>query len=139
MKLPLGIVLLSVCVCIATAQEGWYKQNRNQHPQHLRGVQLLDSELGFAVGDSGTILRTDDGGETWIAQQSGTKNNLLCLEFVDKLVGCAVGANGTILNTDDGGIIWNNPHPGPLPVFPQPHLRLHHYPLLCGKGRKGAD
>ena len=32
---------------------------------------------GTAVGDYGTILRTTDGGQNWIAQSSGTKKDFL--------------------------------------------------------------
>jgi hypothetical protein len=33
----------------------------------LRGLAFMDEGFGFAVGDSGTILRTMDGGDSWVA------------------------------------------------------------------------
>jgi photosystem II stability/assembly factor-like uncharacterized protein len=48
------------------------------------------------IGRNGTILRTDDGGLTWIEQESGTKQNLYGLYFVKK-VGWAVGGDGMLL------------------------------------------
>ena len=38
----------------------------------LRGVSFSDANNGAAVGDSGTILRTTDGGNSWVPQSSGT-------------------------------------------------------------------
>src|SRR3712207_8469771 len=44
---------------------------------------------GWAVGRSGVILRTDDGGSTWKQQESNTRQHLYAL-FFDKKVGFAV-------------------------------------------------
>jgi len=59
-------------------------------------VQFIDDDSGWAIGRSGTILRTDDGGLTWIEQESGTKQNLYGLYFVKK-AGWAVGGDGMLL------------------------------------------
>ena len=40
----------------------------------LNGVSFTDANTGTAVGDSGAILRTRDGGATWKLQFSGTNN-----------------------------------------------------------------
>jgi photosystem II stability/assembly factor-like uncharacterized protein len=60
-----------------------------------------------AVGAAGTILRTDDGGDTWTPQDSGTHNPLSGVSLVDACTGTVVGAAGTILRTDDCGNTWN--------------------------------
>ncbi len=50
---------------------------RSWHPQAtgqfvpLRGIEFIDKQQGWAVGDLGNILATKDGGRTWIAQRSG--------------------------------------------------------------------
>jgi photosystem II stability/assembly factor-like uncharacterized protein len=59
---------------------------------------------GTAVGADGTILRTTDGGSTWITQTSGTTNYLIGVSFTDAMTGTAVGADGTILRTTTGGV-----------------------------------
>jgi photosystem II stability/assembly factor-like uncharacterized protein len=48
-------------------------------------------------------LRTTDGGATWVAQHSGTTNDLHDVSFVDANTGTVVGKWGTILRTTDGG------------------------------------
>lgn len=58
--------------------------------------------VGPALGFGGTILRTADGGATWVSQASGTVNHLRGLSFTDPNTGTVVGNGGTILRTADG-------------------------------------
>ncbi len=44
--------------------------------RNLSGVTFVDASHGWAVGASGAILATTDGGATWNAQGSGTSNAL---------------------------------------------------------------
>lgn len=62
----------------------------------------LTSGKGFANGSSGTILVTQDYGQTWALQAKITQNNLNALSFIDGNTGLAVGDNGTIIKTGDG-------------------------------------
>ena len=72
----------------------------------LRGVHLLDSGVGFSVGDSGTILKSTDAGMTWNALTSGTTKALFDVYFFNDAEGVAVGDGGMILRTTDGGANW---------------------------------
>jgi photosystem II stability/assembly factor-like uncharacterized protein len=72
----------------------------------LTAVSMLDADKGVAVGGGGTILRTSDGGCTWLPHLSGTTNSLSAVYFVDANFGWAVGEAGTILHTIDGGENW---------------------------------
>ena len=73
---------------------------------NLNGVYLLDSGVGFVVGDAGTILKTTDAGMTWSPLTSGTTNALHDVYFFDATQGVAVGEQGLILRTTDGGAGW---------------------------------
>jgi photosystem II stability/assembly factor-like uncharacterized protein len=73
---------------------------------NLNGVYLLDSGIGFAVGDAGTILKTTDAGMTWSAVTSGTTNAVHDVYFFDASQGVAVGEGGLIRRTTDGGTNW---------------------------------
>ena len=54
---------------------------------------------GWAVGDKGTILHTEDGGQSWEAQSSGTTNDLRSIFGTsDGAQLWAVGDKGTILH-----------------------------------------
>ena len=69
-------------------------------------------DLGSAVGNLGTIVRTTDGGATWVTQSSGTTAQLSDVSFVDANNGTAVGGGGfissfgIILRTTNGGATW---------------------------------
>ena len=71
----------------------------------LRAVEFIDASSGWAVGDSGVVLSTSDGGNVWRAGRAGD-DALFDVGFVDE-VGWAVGAHGTIFTTTDGGGIWS--------------------------------
>jgi photosystem II stability/assembly factor-like uncharacterized protein len=74
--------------------------------RHLSSVYFPDVNTGFAVGESGTILKTSDAGVTWTALSSGTTNNLLSVYFTDANSGYAVGDLGTIIKTSNAGTTW---------------------------------
>ncbi len=73
---------------------------------NLNGVSFADANTGTAVGDSGTILRTTNGGASWIINSSRTTNTLNGVSFTDTNTGTAVGDSGIILRTTNGGTSW---------------------------------
>ncbi|MDQ3199824.1 MAG: YCF48-related protein, partial [Verrucomicrobiota bacterium] len=73
---------------------------------NLNGNYLLDSGVGFAVGDAGTILKTTDAGMSWVTLSTGTTRNLYDVYFFNDSEGVTVGDNGLILRTTDGGTTW---------------------------------
>ena len=83
--------------------ERWEEQESHTS-EHLNDVFFYDEERGWAVGNNGTILFTEDGGEIWSTQFSGTQSQLHGVCFVNLAVGFAVGESGTIVHTEDGGV-----------------------------------
>jgi photosystem II stability/assembly factor-like uncharacterized protein len=70
----------------------------------LQGVSFADANNGIAVGSFDTILRTTDGGATWVTQDSGTTFvSFLGVSFTDANNATVVGEDGTILRTTEGG------------------------------------
>ena len=88
------------------ADSGWTWQNPLPTGNFLRAVVALNSNTLIAVGASGTILRSTDGGATWTRRASGTASDLFGVSFINANVGAAVGAQGTILRTVDAGATW---------------------------------
>jgi hypothetical protein len=79
----------------------------------LNGVFFTSSNVGIAVGDNGTVLRTTDGGGTWTTQPSGSLAQLQAICFADNNTGFAVGGTssgtgGVILRTTDSGTSWTS-------------------------------
>lgn len=101
-------ILATVLLFIAASLSGhaqWLPANSGT-TKNLNGIRLLDSGAGFAVGDSGTILKSTDAGATWSALTSGTTQSLRDLYFFNDNEGLAVGDNGVILRTTNGGATW---------------------------------
>jgi photosystem II stability/assembly factor-like uncharacterized protein len=68
----------------------------------INSVSFVTSKAGWGVGDFGAIVKTTDGGATWVKQSSGTSQNLNRVFMSSSTVGYAVGDSGTILKTSDG-------------------------------------
>ena len=74
-----------------------------RHESSLECIAAIAEKVpGMSCG-AGTILRTTDGGATWVSQASGTTNLLRGVSFTDEHTGTVVGDWGTILRTTDGG------------------------------------
>src|SRR5262245_34432216 len=78
----------------------------------LLRMSFANDQLGWAVGESGTIQRTIDGGATWALQEAPTRKLLYDVAAIDDSHAWAVGAGGTILRTVDGGRNWNEQSSG---------------------------
>ena len=103
--LPAATAVFSVA---SWAQPGWFIEIPYGEGNTLHAVATRDAQTAIAVGVAGTILRTDDGGQTWISQDSGTKRGLNGVFITDTVTATAVGNDGTILRTTDGGATWNS-------------------------------
>lgn len=74
----------------------------------LTEVQFVDADTGWAVGHDATILKTNDGGQTWSLQNfDASQEPLLSLYAVDAQHVYAFGAFGLMLETRDGGTTWD--------------------------------
>lgn len=78
---------------------------------YINGLYFADGKNGWVIGDSGKILNTNDGGNSWTLQESHTNNYLKCVCFADSLKGWIGGGNNSIGITTNGGITWNWQHP----------------------------
>jgi photosystem II stability/assembly factor-like uncharacterized protein len=84
-----------------------WNQLDSETSQTLEAVHFpVDVTTGYVAGAVGTILKTTDGGETWVAQTSGSAAGFRDVYFLDASTGFVVGSGGEILRTDDGGETW---------------------------------
>jgi photosystem II stability/assembly factor-like uncharacterized protein len=97
---------LSLVFCSSLTVFGQWSAATSGTTNNLNGGYLVDSGVGFVVGDAGTILKTTDAGMTWSPLTSGTMNALYDVYFFDATQGVAVGEQGLILRTTDGGAGW---------------------------------
>ena len=89
----------------------WFKLNSPVNTT-LRQLSFVDSLTGWAAGDSGTIIRTTDGGRNWEIQNSTIQTFILDIFFLNKNLGWALSIkdefpfNSIILKTTNGGDLW---------------------------------
>lgn len=77
------------------------------HDIDLVDASFADSSNGWAVGASGTVIHTADGGSSWAFQSSGSPRDLNAVCALSATEAWIGGAGGTILHTTDGGATWN--------------------------------
>lgn len=107
--LPLALLLLSMGCTDPTeptlVRERW-ERVRSVQGGYFHGLWFLDKENGWAVGDSGRIIQTQDGGDSWRAQLSGTQVQLKCVRFVTPSKGWIGGSSNSLGRSTDGGASW---------------------------------
>ena len=83
----------------------------------LLGVDFVDAENGWAVGDAGVIYHTSDGGQSWNLQDWQYSDDMFCMlngvNFIDQNNGWVVGhipvgqtEQAVIIHTSNGGASW---------------------------------
>jgi photosystem II stability/assembly factor-like uncharacterized protein len=114
MKKIILTVIAAAISCTITFSQGWQWQNPLPTGNKLNCVRFVDDNIGFAVGDCGTILKTTDGGETWTLKTVESKYMLKSVFFTDTNTGYIVGgenydwmsSEGIILKTVNNGESW---------------------------------
>lgn len=81
----------------------------------LTDIYFADPDQGWAVGDKGIIVHSEDGGRHWAIQSTPLSCRLESVQFLDPQIGWAVGgrihpythdSSGVVLRTNDGGVTW---------------------------------
>ncbi len=71
----------------------------------LNSICFIDSNLAFAAGNGGVVVKTTNGGTTWSVSNI-SQDNLRGISFSDINHGTVVGDNGKVYRTTDQGINW---------------------------------
>ena len=142
MKVNLFTLLIVVLFAtISYAQMGWHTQNSGT-TKFLLDVYFVDQITGWACGQTGTILRTTDGGVIWTNLNAPPNNAYYSIYFVNNSIGWAVGSSGSseFIHTTDGGNTWA------MQSSPTPHSTSDVYFVnadtgwaVGGKGRDFTD
>lgn len=78
----------------------------------FRGVDFVDDNVGYVVGEYGSVYKTENGGNSWQSCRSG--NSIFAdqsklfrdVAFLDASTGFLVGTNNMIYRTTNGGKVW---------------------------------
>lgn len=121
----IGIAVGSNATILRTTNRGalWQIQPHPDVNAQFRAVDFADSDVGFVIGNSemrpfsNTILRTTDGGATWVAQQSGVDESLIDVVCVDRK-SAAILTRLRVMTTNDGGEHWTSSEALPMTEAP---------------------
>ena len=86
---------------VSVGHSGWTWGNPVPQGNTLRALEF-SGQRGYAAGQFGTLLRTDDGGATWTGIATGITSDLRRIRLIsqDSLV---IGGACTVRRSDDGG------------------------------------
>lgn len=75
----------------------------------LNGVYFEDENTGWAAGEGGTLIHTDNGGQTWTQQVNpfGDQHDLYAIQGAGESTNWSAGDNGIVLQTTNDGALWN--------------------------------
>ena len=113
-KIFFSFLLLIINYSLLIAQSGWVLQQSNVLLD-LYDVRFVNSQTGFAVGDSGRVLKTTNGGTLWTYQIITQYNThpFKSIFFINQNTGWITGGNANgiysllrIFKTTDAGISW---------------------------------
>ncbi|WP_373492764.1 YCF48-related protein [Aquiflexum sp.] len=71
----------------------------------LTGITWVSDETGFIAGNQ-VILKTIDGGLSWVEQEAPSKNRMWAVGFFNENLGLMVGEGGDVYRTTNGGQTW---------------------------------
>ncbi len=81
-------------------------QNPLPQGNNLNDMFVFDENTAIAVGRTGTIIKTIDGGVSWYNYESNSTSELNSVFFIGNTTGWVGGYNNTLCKTDDGGKTW---------------------------------
>jgi photosystem II stability/assembly factor-like uncharacterized protein len=118
-KLCIRLFLIIILWSLVFGVESYPQQNwqviAKASNQNLWKCSFIDTLNGWAIGDSGTIVYTSNGGYNWVSQNSHfTFDYMTSIFFLNKRLGWAIGWRfspayyGTyLLKTTNGGVNWD--------------------------------
>ncbi len=101
----LSLVTSLAVTTSAVAATEWYLQYTIA-TKPFYDSHAIDDNTAVAVGASGYIAYTADGGDAWSTATSGTANHLFAVDAASDLIWYAAGFNGTVTRSINGGSTW---------------------------------
>lgn len=114
MKTLFITAILCTLTCGLYSQGQYWQQVPSPVTKTIKECFFLDTTYGWAVGDSGVIIHTSNGGQNWAEQNSGiSAHPIQSVFFLNANTGWALCNDflffGTmILRTTNGGQNWSN-------------------------------
>ncbi|TVO63497.1 WD40/YVTN/BNR-like repeat-containing protein [Denitromonas ohlonensis] len=105
-----SLTLVCFQVTASASSEALAAVSRGSDPVRAERTALFDLVKyngGFlSVGERGVVMRSKDGGKTWLGIQAPTTRTLVAIVVVNENTLVAVGHGGSIVRSDDAGQTW---------------------------------
>ncbi|MCA0389109.1 MAG: T9SS type A sorting domain-containing protein [Bacteroidetes bacterium] len=88
-----------------TTSESTWGQLDTKTPSTLNDVSFYNGYIGLSVGDTGVVVTTSNGGDSWNFASVPTYNDLNSVDRYDTAV-VVVGDSGLVLRSFGNGAIW---------------------------------
>ena len=111
MKNTLLLILSIVLSSIAFGQSTWYEIPTGT-TKKLNSIDFPSNNVGYIVGEDSTLLKTVNGGQTWVQlglngiSILGLDDNFTDVDFIDENTGFLVSGYSGTYKTSDGGQTW---------------------------------
>ncbi len=100
------LTALSLFFICTLVQNEWLPIHPYPTLSNLIDAHFVSDNEGWVVGTEGSILHTDDGGNSWETQHSNDDQSLWSIFFIDDQEGWACGWS-EIYHTEDAGENWD--------------------------------
>lgn len=103
-----NIILFIIAIAISGNTLCQWTQLNSGTGQKLEDIDCPSTNVCYVAGDAGTILKTTDGGQTWVSKTNGLDvteyyNSIDC---IDENTCFTAHGNGGLYKTTDGGDTW---------------------------------
>lgn len=115
-KLLRAVLFISCFLAFGVSYAQWQAVDvPNGSSVFFNRIHFTSDNIGYAIGNSGAMYKTNDRGNNWQAINTGTNLNLLGMHFSDDNNGFVVGDSALVLATTDGGQSFvRKPVPGTI-------------------------
>jgi photosystem II stability/assembly factor-like uncharacterized protein len=103
----ISIFLVLLISTVIFSQPGWVSLNSGV-TVNLNSIHFVDENNGFAVGESGTVLKTTNGGTSWTSTTTSPAENLNAVHFFNMNDGIIAASGGVIFRTTNSGTTWSS-------------------------------
>ncbi len=100
------LIILSIAICSTGINSQWFSQSSGT-TNPLTNIFFVDANTGFAIGLSGTIRKTTNGGVNWFIQ-TVPADNLYGIFMLNATTGYISG-DAVFYRTTNGGTTWVDP------------------------------
>jgi len=100
------LIILAILIGSNAANAQWIQLNSGTNVS-LNEIMFPTANIGYVVGNKGTVLKTSDGGSNWNSLNTGLSVNFHELYFITANEGWIVGDSGSVCHTVNEGIGWD--------------------------------